>query len=54
MAMDITKNASKESDAKLRAALEAGDTDSVQLAPQINKMRSQVCRAGLGKGGNAG
>lgn len=54
MAMDITKNASRESDAKLRAALEAGDTASVQLAPQINKARNQVARLGFGKGGNAG
>lgn len=54
MAMDITKAASKASDAKLRAALEAGDTASVQLstALDINKARNQVCRAGLGKGGS--
>lgn len=52
MAMDKTKAASKASDEKLRAALEAGDTASVQLAPQINKQRSQVARLGFGKGGN--
>ena len=50
MAMEKTKAASKESDAKLRAALEAGDTASVQLDPRINKQRDQVMRAGFGKG----
>ena len=53
MAMDVTRAAQKASDARLRAALEAGDTQSVQLGPGINKMRNQVCRAGLGKEGNA-
>lgn len=53
MGMDITKAASKASDEKLRAALEAGDTASVQLAPQINKARNQVARLGFGKAGNA-
>lgn len=52
MAMDITKAASKASDERLRAALEAGDTTSVQLGTAINKMRDQVCRAGLGKAGS--
>ena len=54
MAMDKTKAASKESDAKLRAALEAGDTASVQLSTtlDINKARNQVARAGFGKGGS--
>lgn len=52
MAMDKTKAASRESDANLRAALEAGDTTSVQLGAGINKMRDQVARLGLGKGGS--
>lgn len=52
MAMDITKAASKESDAKLRAALEAGETASVQLDPRINKQRDQVARLGFGKAGS--
>ena len=52
MAMDKTKAAQRESDAKLRAALEAGKTESVQLDPRINRQRNQVCRAGLGKGGS--
>ena len=52
MAMDKTKAASQASDARLRAALEAGDTASVQLDPRINKQRSQVMRAGFGKGGS--
>lgn len=53
MAMDKTKAASKASDERLRAALEAGDTASVQIDPRTNKMRNQVFRAGLGKAGNA-
>lgn len=54
MAMDITKAASKASDDKLRAALEAGDTASVQLGTgiDINKQRNQVARLGFGKGGS--
>ena len=52
MAMDITKAASKASDERLRAALEAGDTASVQIDARTNKMRAQVCRAGLGKAGS--
>jgi hypothetical protein len=52
MSMDITKAASKASDAKLRAALESGDTASVQIDARTNKMRDQVCRAGLGTGGS--
>lgn len=52
MGMDKTKAASAASDANLRAALEAGDTASVQLDPQINKARNQVARAGFGKGGS--
>lgn len=52
MAMDKTKAASRESDAKLRAALEAGDTTSVQLDPRINKARNQVARLGFGKAGS--
>jgi hypothetical protein len=53
MAMDETKAASKASDAKLRAALEAGDIESVQLDPRINKQRDQVMRLGFGKAGKA-
>lgn len=53
MAMDITKAASKASDDRCRAALEAGDTASVQIDARTNKMRDQVCRAGFGKAGNA-
>lgn len=54
MAMDNTKAASKASDEKLRAALEAGDYASVQLGTglDINKARNQVARAGFGKGGS--
>ena len=54
MAMDITKQASKDSDAKLRAALEAGDYNSVQLsnALDINKARNQIARLGRGQGGS--
>lgn len=52
MAMNETQAASAASDAKLRAALEAGDTASVQLDPRINKMRDQVARLGFGKGGS--
>lgn len=52
MGMDKTKAVSKESDAKLRAALKAGDTASVQLDPSINKMRDQIMRLGFGKGGS--
>jgi hypothetical protein len=56
MTMDKTKAASKASDEHLRAALEVGDTDSVQLGTgiDINKQRNQVARLGFGKGGNAG
>lgn len=50
--MDKTKAASQESDAKLRAALEAGDTASVQIGARTNKMRDQVMRAGFGKAGS--
>jgi hypothetical protein len=53
MTMDKTRAASKASDEKNRAALESGDTASVQLGTGINKMRDQVCRAGLGKAGKA-
>ena len=53
MAMDTTKAASTSSDQKIRAALESGNTASVQLGSGINKMRDQVCRAGLGKAGQA-
>jgi hypothetical protein len=53
MAMDATKAASQASDDKLRAALKAGDTASVQLDPRINKQRDQVARAGLGTSGSA-
>lgn len=53
MAMDETKAASKASDERLRAALEAGDTASVQIDTRTNKMRNQVFRAGLGKAANA-
>lgn len=52
MDMNKTQAASRESDAKLRAALESGDTTSVQLDPRINKMRDQVARLGFGKGGS--
>jgi hypothetical protein len=52
MAMDISKAASKASDDRLRAALEAGDTASVQIDARTNKMRNQVFRAGLGKAGS--
>ena len=52
-AMDKTQAASKQSDERLRAALEAGDTTSVQLGNGINKMRDQVARLGFGKGGSA-
>lgn len=53
MAMDTTKAASKASDDKLRSALEAGDTASVQLGTTVNKMRDQVARAGFGTSGTA-
>lgn len=53
MAMETTKAASAASDARLRAALEAGDTASVQLGTQINKQRDQVARLGFGKAGSA-
>jgi hypothetical protein len=52
MAMDKAKAASKASDANLRAALEAGDTASVQLDPRINKQRNQVLRGACGKAGS--
>lgn len=52
MAMDNTKAAQKASDARNRAALEAGDTESVQLGPNIEKARNQVFRLGLGKAGS--
>lgn len=52
MSMDKTKAVSKASDANLRDALEAGNTESVQLDPRINKQRNQVARLGFGKGGN--
>ena len=51
MAMNETKAASAASDARLRAALEAGDTASVQIDNRTNKMRDQVARLGFGKGG---
>lgn len=51
MGMDKTKAASAASDANLRAALEAGDTASVQIDPRTNKMRDQVLRSACGKGG---
>jgi hypothetical protein len=54
MAMEKTKAASKASDERNRAALEAGDTTSVQLGPNIEKARNQVARLGFGKAGNAG
>lgn len=55
MGMGKTKAASKASDEKLRAALEAGDYDSVQLgtALDLNKARNQVQRLGFGKAGRA-
>lgn len=55
MAMNETKAASKASDDRLRAALEAGDTAAVQLGTgiDINKARNQVARAGFGKAGSA-
>lgn len=53
MAMNETKAASAASDARLRAALESGDTNSVQLGTRINKQRDQVARLGFGKGGRA-
>jgi hypothetical protein len=43
--------ASRQSDAKLRAALESGDTSSVQLDPRTTKMRDQVLRTVSGKSG---
>lgn len=52
MGMDKTKAASKASDDRLRAALEAGDTASVQIDPRTNKMRDQVMRAGFGTAGS--
>jgi hypothetical protein len=52
MGMDKTKAASQESDAKLRTALEAGEIESVQLDPRINKQRNQVARLGFGKAGS--
>ena len=52
MSMDKTRAASKASDDKLRAALEAGDTASVQIDPRINKQRNQVLRSACGKGGS--
>jgi len=53
-AMNKTQAASQQSDNRLRAALEAGDTGSVQLgtALDINKARNQVARLGFGKGGS--
>jgi hypothetical protein len=54
MAMDKTKAASKASDERLRVALEAGDTASVQIDTRTNKMRDQVARLGFGKAGSAG
>jgi len=51
-AMKETQAASKQSDERLRAALDAGDATSVQLGTNINKMRDQVARLGFGKGGN--
>lgn len=53
MAMDTTKAASKASDDRLRAALEVGDTASVQIDTRTNKMRDQVARAGFGTSGSA-
>lgn len=44
--------ASRESDAKLRAALESGDTSTVQIDPRTNKMRNQVLRTVSGRGGS--
>lgn len=54
MAMNETQAASQASDAQLRAALERGDTASVQLGTgiDINKQRNQVARLGFGKGGS--
>lgn len=54
MAMNETQAASAASDDKLRAALESGDTASVQLGTgiDINKQRNQVARLGFGKGGS--
>lgn len=54
MGMDKTREISKASDDRLRAALEAGDTSSVQLGTSldINKARNQVARLGFGKGGS--
>jgi len=53
MAMKETQAASKQSDERLRAALETGDTTSVQIDSRTNKMRDQVTRLGFGKGGSA-
>ena len=54
MDMNETQAASQASDAKLRTALESGDTASVQLGTgiDINKQRNQVARLGFGKGGS--
>lgn len=54
MAMNETQAASKASDDKLLAALESGDTTSVQLGTgiDINKQRNQIARLGFGKGGS--
>jgi hypothetical protein len=52
MSMEITKAAQQASDERNRAALQAGDTESVQLGPNIEKARNQVFRLGLGRGGN--
>ncbi len=53
MDMNETQAASRESDNRLRAALESGDTASVQLGTgtDLNKQRNQVARLGFGKGG---
>lgn len=55
MAMETTQAASKASDERLRAALDAGDTASVQLGTgiDINKQRNQVARLGFGTSGSA-
>lgn len=56
MGMKNTRAAQQASDANLRAAIEAGDYDSIQIqlgtGLDINKARNQVCRVGLGKAGN--
>jgi hypothetical protein len=53
MAKNSAWEASRESDAKLRAALESGDTASVQIDKRTNKMRDQVFRTVSGSGGQA-